>query len=56
MLKEQLAKEAAEAVIDQINTMKKAVLAHAFHSELGTNDPAEESAVELLKEQFNKKE
>jgi len=30
--------------------MKKAILARAFHGELGTNDPSEESAVELLKE------
>ena len=47
--KEQRAKDAAEAVIDQIDTMKKAVLARAFRGELGTNDPAEESAMELLK-------
>jgi len=43
------AKEAAESVLDQIDTMKKAVLARAFRGELGTNDPAEESAMELLK-------
>lgn len=47
--KEQQAKEAAEAVIDQIDTMKKAILARAFRGELGTNDPSEESALELLK-------
>lgn len=47
--KESAAKEAAESVLDQIDTMKKAVLARAFRGELGTNDPAEESAVELLK-------
>lgn len=47
--KEQQAKEAAEQVIDQINTMKKAILARAFRGELGTNDPADESAEELLK-------
>lgn len=47
--KERQAKEAAETVIDQIDTMKKAVLARAFRGELGTNDPAEESAMELLK-------
>lgn len=47
--KEVQAKEAAEAVLDQIDTMKKAVLARAFRGELGTNDPTEESAVELLK-------
>ena len=48
--KEQQAKEAAEAVLDQINLMKKSILARAFRGELGTNDPSEESAVELLKE------
>ena len=47
--KEQQAKEAAESVLDQIDTMKKAILARAFRGELGTNDPTEESAVELLK-------
>ena len=43
------AKEAAEQVISQIDTMKKSILARAFRGELGTNDPADESAVELLK-------
>lgn len=47
--KESAAKEAAESVLDQIDTMKKAVLARAFRGELGTNDPTEASAVELLK-------
>lgn len=47
--KEMKVKDTAEAVIDQIDTMKKAVLARAFRGELGTNDPAEESAMELLK-------
>lgn len=46
---EQHAKEAAEQVIDQIDTMKKAILARAFRGELGTNDPTDESAEELLK-------
>lgn len=40
----------AESVIDQIDAMKKAILARAFRGELGTNDPKEESAVELLKQ------
>ncbi len=53
--KEQQAKEAAESVIAQIDTMKKAVLARAFRGELGTNDPAEESAVELLKTVLSKR-
>lgn len=48
--KEQQTKEAAEAVLDQIGLMKKSILARAFRGELGTNDPSEESAVELLKE------
>lgn len=48
--KEYQAKETAEAVIEQIDTMKKAILARAFRGELGTNDPTEESAVELLKQ------
>lgn len=48
--REQSAKEAAEAVLDQIELMKKSILARAFRGELGTNDPSEESAVELLKQ------
>lgn len=47
--KEQQAKEAAEAVLDQIDLMKKSILARAFRGELGTNDPKDEPAVELLK-------
>ncbi len=48
--KERRVKETAEAVIEQIDTMKKAILARAFRGDLGTNDPSEESAVELLKQ------
>lgn len=47
--KEQQAKEAAEAVLEKIDLLKKSILARAFRGELGTNDPTEESAVELLK-------
>lgn len=47
--KEEQAQETAEQVIDQIDTMKKAILARAFRGELGTNDPTDESAEELLK-------
>ncbi|MCM1326019.1 MAG: restriction endonuclease subunit S [Bacteroidales bacterium] len=47
--KEQQAKEAAEAVLSQIDTMKKTILARAFCGKLGTNDLAEESSMELLK-------
>ena len=49
LAKEQQAKEAAEAVLDQIDLLKKSILARAFRGELGTNDPTEESAIELLK-------
>lgn len=47
--KELQAKEAAEQVIDQIDIMKKSILSRAFRGELGTNDPKDESAMELLK-------
>ena len=50
LAKEQQAKEAAEGVLGQIDLIKKAILARAFRGELGTNDPSEESAVELLKQ------
>ena len=49
LAKEQQAKEAAEGVLEQIDLIKKAILARAFRGELGTNVPREESAVELLK-------
>ena len=39
----------AQSVLDQIDNMKKSILARAFRGELGTNDPADEPAVELLK-------
>ena len=48
--KEQQTKEAAEIVLDQIELMKKSILARAFRGELGTNDPNEESAAELIKQ------
>lgn len=47
--KEQQAQSAAEAVLSQIDTMKKAILARAFCGGLGTNDPAEEWAGALVK-------
>lgn len=49
LVKEQQVKEATEAVLDKIDTMKKTILARAFRGELGTNDSAEESAVEMLR-------
>ena len=50
LTKEEQAKETAEAVLEKIDLLKKSILARAFRGELGTNDPTEESAVELLKE------
>lgn len=53
LAKEQQAKEAAEGVLEQIYLIKKAILARAFRGELGTNDPGEESAVELVRQLVN---
>lgn len=50
LAKEQQTKEAAEGVLEQIDLIKKAILARAFRGKLGTNDPSEESAVELIKQ------
>lgn len=52
--KEQKAKKLCN-VIDKIDHIKKIVLAKAFRGELGTNNPAEESALELLKEVLQEK-
>lgn len=49
LAKEQQAKETAEEVLEQINLIKKAILACAFRGKLGTNDPSEESAENLIK-------
>lgn len=46
---EQKAKELCD-IIDKIDLMKKSILARAFRGELSTNNPDEESALELLKE------
>ncbi|MDD3225625.1 MAG: restriction endonuclease subunit S [Clostridium sp.] len=51
---EQTAKELCD-VLEKIDLMKKAILARAFRGQLGTNDPEEESAVELLKEVLKEK-
>ena len=53
--KEQQAKEAAEAVLEKIDLLKKSILARAFRGELGTNDPAEPSAIELIKQILSEK-
>lgn len=49
LAKEQQAKELAENALSKIDLIKKSILARAFRGELGTNNPADESAVELLK-------
>lgn len=55
-IKEQQVKDTAEAVMEQISHIKKSILAHAFRGELGTSDPTEESASELVKRVLNKGE
>lgn len=40
----------AESALEQIDFMKRSILARAFRGELGTNDPSDESAEELLKQ------
>ena len=47
---EQRIKEAAEEMLDKIAVMKKSILADAFRGKLGTNDPSDTPATELLKE------
>lgn len=50
LVKEQQAKKNAENVLEHINIIKKTILAYAFRGKLGTNDPDDESALELLKQ------
>ena len=47
--KEKQVKNLAEFVVEKIDELKKSILAKAFRGELGTNNPDEESAIELLK-------
>lgn len=49
LAKEQQANELSENALAKIDLIKKAILALAFRGELGTNNPADEPAVELLK-------
>ena len=49
LTKESAAKSAAERAIAQIDVTKQSILARAFRGELGTNDPEDEPAIELLK-------
>ena len=48
-----LANEAAKGVLEQIDLIKKSILASAFRGELGTNDPSEESSIKLLERSFS---
>lgn len=48
--KEYEVRKLSQNVIDQIDLMKKSILARAFRGELGTQDPSDPSALELLKE------
>lgn len=50
LAKEQQVKEIAEDALAKIDLIKKSILARAFRGELGTNNPADEPAVELLKQ------
>ena len=48
--REQSTVTACEEALTTIDTLKKSILARAFRGELGTNDPADPSAKELLRE------
>ncbi len=52
----QQVRDKAVQVVDNIDTIKKSILAKAFRGELGTNIPEDESAIELLKIILNKGE
>lgn len=47
--KERQAKEFAESVLEQMETIKKSILARAFRGSLGTNHQSDENSIELLK-------
>ena len=46
---ESATKAAAEATLEQITTLRQSILARAFRGELGTGDPTDEPAIELLR-------
>ncbi len=48
--REQATVNACEKALNTIDTLKKSILARAFRGELGTNDPSEAGAQELLQE------
>lgn len=52
----QQVRDKAVQVVDNIDTIKKSILAKAFRGELGTNISEDESAMELLKIILNKGE
>ena len=49
LAKEDAVKEAAETTLATIDIMKQSILSRAFRGELGTNNPNDEPAEELLK-------
>ena len=49
----QQTRDKALQVVESIEVMKKSILARAFRGELGTNNPKDESAIELLKGVLN---
>ena len=49
MNKENFIIELIETTLENIEGIRKSILANAFRGELGTNNPNEESAIELLK-------
>ena len=48
--REQSTVTACDEALTTIDTLKKSILARAFRGELGTNDPSDPSAKELLRE------
>lgn len=52
--KERVVADNCEKVIEQIELMKKSVLAKAFRGELGTNVSSEENSIELLKKMIGR--
>ncbi|MEJ8553093.1 restriction endonuclease subunit S [Tepidibacter sp. Z1-5] len=55
LLEEESKIEELTQLEEQIELIKKSILAKAFRGELGTNDPSEESALELLKDILKEK-
>jgi len=49
LLEQEKAAQEFTDILEKIDCLKKVILAHAFCGRLGTNDPDEESAIDLLK-------